>query len=348
MKRMKKASILLLILILMLSLVVVGCGSKTEEKPAETKTQPVNLKFASMSVGGSWNIYAVNIAEIFKPLLPEGSIVEVLPIQGGVGNPILVNKGEADIGLSFSSIGNWAMNGIVDYEDKGKQSDIRALVGGLNKPHRVGVVVNKKSGITSIQDIKDKKLKVRLVTVQRGGAGESLARQVLEAYGMTYDDIKSFGGSVNHIDQAVALQQMKDGQADMFIHNIGYKQPDIVELALGGNINFLELDSKAAEYLCEKYGHENGLTIEKGEFNGVEADIPAIGYPTGIIANKNLSDDVAYIITKAVCENKEKLVSAHASLIGFEPTKAWEPGKNGGVPLHPGAEKYYKEKGWMK
>lgn len=338
---------LIIALVVILAMLVSGCGGGSKQAAPESN-KPINLKFASMSVGGSWYIYAVNIAEISKPLLPAGSKFDVLPYQGGVGNPILVNSGEAQVGLSFSTASNWAYKGIVDYEKKGKLSNITALVGGLNKPHRIGIMINKNLGIKSIQEIKDKKMKIALLTVQRGGAGEALARQVLEAYGMTYDDIKAMGGNVNHLDLPVAVQQMQDGQADVFIHNIGYKQPDIAEMALGGNIVFLPLEADKAKYLVEKYGHQANLKVEKNEFTGVTADVATIGYPTGVIANKSLPVDVAYTITKAICENKDKLVAAHASLAGFDPQTAWKPEKNGFVPLHPGAEKYYKEKGWMK
>ena len=319
------------------------------EQKAFAADKPVNLKFASMSVGGSWYIYAVNIAELAKAELPANSRIDVLPYQGGVGNPILVHKGDADMGLSFSAIGNWAYQGIVDYESKGKMTNIRSLVGGLNKPHRLCIMVVKKNlDINSVQEIKDKKLKVKLITAQKGAAGEALARQVLEAYGMNYKDLANWGGSVSHIELGVAIQQMKDGQADMFIHNVGYKQPDIAEMFLSGNQKFIALGQDQAKFLSDKYGHEEGLAIDKGEFKGVEEAIPSIGYPTGVIANKNMSNDAAYTITKVICENKQKLANAHSSLAAFDPAQAWKPSKNGNIPLHPGAEKYYKEKGWMK
>jgi len=337
---MKRLS-LMVMAALVLGLLVAG--------PAQTASdKPVNLKFASFSVGGSWYIYAVNIAEAITPLLPKGSKIDVLPYQGGVGNPILVSKGDADLGLSFSTCSNWAFKGIVDYANRKKMDNLRAVVGGLNKPHRVTLIARKDAGFNSIQDIKDKKLKVRLVTVQRGGMGEALARQVLEAYGMTYNDITGMGGSVNHIDLPVALQQLQDGQADLFIHNVGYKQPDVVELCLRGNMKFLTLAPDKAKYLVEKYGFQSGLKIDKGEFTGVTADIPSIGYPTGVITTAKIPADLAYVITKGICENKAKLAAAHASLTTFNPTIAWKPEINGFVPLHPGAEKYYKEKGWMK
>ncbi|MCS4505871.1 TAXI family TRAP transporter solute-binding subunit [Arhodomonas aquaeolei] len=303
------------------------------------------LKIASFNVGGSWYIYAETIAKLAGEQLGDDYNIEVLPYQGGVGNPMLVNRGKADLGLSFSALSNWAYNGIVAFDEK--QSDIRALVGGLNNPHRLGIVAREDLGIDSLQDIKDKKMSVRLVTVQVGGAGEALARMALEAYGMSYEDIEKWGGSVTHTDLPVALQRMRDGQADLFIHNIGYRQPDVMELAIGTSLDFIPLGKEQRESLVKQYGFEPGLAIKKGEFEGVEKDIPSIGYPTGVIASKDLPNDVAYQITKAICEHPDKLADAHASLKAFDPEEAADSTKNGGIPLHPGARKYYKEQGLL-
>lgn len=314
--------------------------------PATSRAaEPVHLKMASFSVGGSWYIYATTIAQLAQKALPKGSSVEVLPYQGGVGNPILVNRGAANIGLSFSALSNWAYNGKVTYKKPFK--DIRALVGGLNTPHRLTIVSRASLGINSLADIKAKKMKVRLVTVQVGGAGEALARMALESYGMTYKDLKAWGGSVNHVDMPVAIQRLRDGQADLFIHNVGYRQPNIMELALGARLKFLALGEKQMKEIVAKYGLEPGLEIKKGEFKGVDKAVPSVGYPTGVIANRDVPDDVAYTITKAICEHPDVLAKAHASLKGFDPSKAFLPSKNGGIPLHPGAKRYYHEQGLM-
>ena len=172
------------IFVLILSLVVVGCGEPKQQQQSEspsesTKDQQVNLNFASMSMGGSWYVYAVNIAELIKTYLPAGSTVDVFPYQGGVGNPILVNNGEADIALSFSAIGNWAYNGIVDYEEKGKMANIRALVGGLNKPHRVGILTTK-IRYQFYSGYKGQKYESEITYSATWGSGETLARQVLK------------------------------------------------------------------------------------------------------------------------------------------------------------------------
>ena len=72
-----------------------------------------------------------------------------------------------------------------------------------------------------------------------------------------------------------------------------------------------------------------------------------VGFPTVVITNKDLPEPVAYTITRAIVENKDALVRGHAGLAGFEPQIAWQPDKVG-IPLYPGAERVYREKGWMK
>ncbi|MDR3361776.1 MAG: TAXI family TRAP transporter solute-binding subunit [Desulfovibrio sp.] len=322
----------------------------TSPKQASAAFDPATandqIRFASMVIGGSWYIYAVTVAEVMRTSMPK-LVVDVFPYQGGIGNPILVATGKAEMGLSFSVASNWAYNGIVSYKGKAMKN-LRALLGGLSSPYRIGIAVDEKLGINSLDELAVKKPKIRLVTVQRGGLGEVMATQTLEAYGLSYDDIKKWGGSVTHVDLAAAVAQLKDGQADMFIHNMSFKQPDITEMCLRGGLKFLPIGDKQAKYLSEKYGHMPEVYFEVDEFTGIKERVRSIGYPTGIITTDKMSDDIAYYIVKAVCENKPKLVAAHASMNAFDPTIAWKPEINGFIPLHPGAIKYFKEKGYMQ
>lgn len=305
-----------------------------------------SVRFASMSIGGSWYIYAVTVAEVMKVTMPK-LVVDVFPYQGGIGNPILVGDGKTEMGLSFSVPSNWAYNGIVTYAGK-KRENLRALFGGLSSPYRGGVVVDENLGVNSIEELIAKKPKIRLVTVQRGGLGEVMAQQILEAYGASYDDIKKWGGRVTHVDLGAAVSQLKDGQADMFIHTMSYKQPDITEMCLRGGLKFLGIGDEQAKYLSEKYGYMPDVYFEVNEFTGITERIRSVGQPTGVIATDKMPESMAYNIVKAVCENKGKLVAAHASMEAFNPEKAWTPEVNGFIPLHPGAERYFKEKGLMQ
>lgn len=306
--------------------------------------EPVHLRFASFAIGGSWYIYASAIAKLVRPNLPEGSTIDVLPYQGGIGNPLLLKRGKAEIALSFLPCSKWAYDGLSPYKEPIKE--LRALVGGLNRPHRVGVLIRKASGIESLRQVVEQKLPVRIVTAQVGATGQAVAMQVLHAYGITREKLKSWGGSLEHVRMPVAMSRIKDGFADIIIHNVGYKEPRFSELCLRVPIKFMEISKEMRQKLAEKYGYMTGLYFKAGEFKGIKQDIPAIGYPTGVITTKELPDEVAYIITKSICENPKDLGNAHASLKVFDPKTAWKPEKNG-IPLHPGAIEYYKDKGWM-
>lgn len=332
---------LFLALVLMLGFVTPRTASAFD--PATTTEK---IRFASMSVGGAWYIYAVTVAQAMKNAMPN-LVVDVFPYQGGVGNPILVGTGKAEMGLSFSVASNWAYNGIVAYKGK-PQKDLRALLGGLSSPYRIGVIVSDKVEANSIEELLAQKPKIRLVTVQRGGLGEMMAQLILEAYGASYADIEKWGGRVTHVDLPTAVNQMKDGQADLFIHNMSFKQPDITEMCMRGGLKFLPIGEKQADYLAEKYGVMPDVYFEKDEFTGITDRIHSVGYPSGLIATDKMSEGMAYTIVKSVCENTDLLVAAHASLKAFDPAKAWQPKINGNIPLHPGAEKYFKEKGYIK
>ncbi len=323
-----------------------GLAAPLKASAFDPATASDKVRFASMSVGGSWYIYAVTVTQAMKKIMPN-LVVDVFPYQGGIGNPILVGSGKAEMGLSFSVASNWAYNGIVTYKNKPRKN-LRALMGGLSSPYRIGVVVSDNIKANSIEELLAEKPKLRLVTVQRGGLGQIMSSLILKAYGVSYDDIKAWGGSVSHVDLGTAISQMKDGQADMFIHNMSYKMPNITEMCLRGGLRFLPIGEKEATFLSEKYGVMPEVYFEKDEFNGINERTRSVGYPTGIIASESMSEGLAYNIVKAVCENKPLLVAAHASMKAFDPETAWKPEINGNIPLHPGAAKYYKEKGYMK
>jgi hypothetical protein len=81
-------------------------------------------------------------------------------------------------------------------------------------------------------------------------------------------------------------------------------------------------------------------------FKGLDKNVTTIGFPTLLLVREDISDDVVYIILKTMVQNKEKFQAAYKSFKAFDPKTAWEPEKIGGIPLHPGADRFYKEMGW--
>ncbi|MEW6523005.1 MAG: TAXI family TRAP transporter solute-binding subunit [Bacillota bacterium] len=347
---MQLKKVVILVIVAALTVGLIGCAqpAPAPAPPAPTpapeppKDQPVHLRFASWGLGSAWYVQAATIATAMRTRLPKGSTVDVLPFAGGTGNNTLVATGEAEMAISFNVSTRWAVDGVLAYDKA--MPNLRGLVGGLDEFY-VAIVASKKLDITSLKDIKDRQLPVRLVTVPKGGLGEYSAGLILKAYGISYDDLTKWGGSVRHTSFESIVSAFKDGQADLFIHTITVGHPSLTEIAVSTDIHFIDLEPAIVSAL-EKFGYVPA-TLPKGSFRGQVADSHIIGLASNLVATDKMPDDVAYRITKAVCESKEDLVKGHAAFAPFKPEEAWRPGLLG-APLHPGAEKYYRERGWIK
>jgi hypothetical protein len=168
---------------------------------------------------------------------------------------------------------------------------------------------------------------------------------LFEAYGMSYEAIKSWGGSVTPTSTGVAQAQMTDGKADIWIQVVTAGHPAVSELALSTELNFLPASEGIIRKMME-YGYEKAVLPAK-VFKGQDKEVPYVGFPTILIGHQDLEPQLVYLLTKTIMENKEALKKAHAGFKNFMPEDAWKL-ENFGIPLHRGAEKYYREKGLMK
>jgi TRAP transporter TAXI family solute receptor len=316
----------------------VGASAVAAQAPA-----PVNLAFATLDTGSAWYVYGATMAELLRKTLPPGSNIDVKPRAGGVGNPRLVAKNETPLGLSFTVTNRWAMEGKEAYEG-GKIENLRGLVGGLDT-YYLAAITAKKLNLNSMKDIKDKKVPVKLYTLTPGSLGEFAARQLLREYGLSYADMKTFGGNTAHANYNVIVDAFKDGRADMLIAVVTPKHPSITEIATFTDVKFLEFEADRVKGL-QALGYKP-LTMPADTFKNQTQPVKAVGFPTVLITNKEMPEPLAYTITKTMLENKEALVRGHAGLAEFDPKTAWKP-EEVGLPLHPGAEKAFREKGLMQ
>ncbi len=303
---------------------------------------PVTLAFATLDTGSAWYVYGATMAAILRSALPPGSNVDVKPRAGGVGNPKLVAKNETPLGFSFTVTNRWAYEGKEAYDQK--LDNLRALVGGFDTYYLVAVA-STKLGIGSVREIKEKKLGIRATSQPVGSLGEFAARQLMRSIGMSYADIKSWGGSMQHAGYNVIVDAFKDGRADVLFAVVTPKHPSVTEIAKDADVRFLGLDAETIATLAP-LGYVPA-TMPANTFKGQTEPVRTVGFPTVLITNKELPEPVAYAVTKAILENKDALVRGHAGLAEFDPATAWRPEKVG-IPLHPGAERAYREKGWMK
>jgi len=319
-------------------ILAVGVSGVAAQAPAP----PVSLAFATLDTGSAWYVYGATMAELLRRSLPPGSNIDVKPRAGGVGNPRLVAKNETPLGLGFTVTNRWAYEGKEAYTER--LENLRGLVGGLDTYYLVAVAT-KKLGISSVREIKDKKLPVKVYTQPIGALGEFAGRQLLRAAGMSYADIKSWGGSTNHVGYNIITDAFKDGRADVLFAVVTPKHPSVSEIVTAVDVEFLGLDAETARALLP-LGY-TAATMPADTFKNQTKPVSTVGFPTVLITNKELPEAVAYTVTKTVLDNKEALVRGHAGLAEFDPKTAWQPDKVG-IPLHPGAERAYREKGWMK
>ena len=309
---------------------------------AQAPAQPVSLAFATLDTGSAWYVYGATMAELLRKSLPAGSNIDVKPRAGGVGNPRLVAKNETPLGFGFTVTNRWAYEGKEAYTEK--LENLRGLVGGLDTYYLVAVAT-KKLGISSVREIKDKKLPVKVYTQPVGALGEFAGRQLLRAAGMSYADIKTWGGTTNHVGYNIIIDAFKDGRADILFAVVTPKHPSVSEIVTAVDVEFLGLDADTAKALLP-LGYA-AATMPAETFKNQTKPVSTVGFPTVLITNKDLPEPIAYTVTRTVLDNKDALVRGHAGLAEFEPKTAWQADKVG-IPLHPGAEKAYREKGWMK
>jgi uncharacterized protein len=310
--------------------------------PVSAQQQAVTLAFATLDTGSAWYVYGATMAELLRKALPPGSNIDVKPRSGGVGNPRLVAKNETPLGFGFTVTNRWAYEGKEAYD--AKLDNLRGLVGGLDTYYLVAVAA-KKLPVGSIKEIKDKKLPIKMFTQPVGSLGEFAGRQLLRSAGVSYADIKSWGGSTQHVGYNVIVDAFKDGRADILFAVVTPKHPSVSEIVNSVDVKFIGLDPATITALGP-LGY-NPATMPADTFKGQSEPVKTVGFPTVLITNKDLPEPIAYTVTKAVVDNKDALVRGHAGLVEFDPKAAWQPEKVG-IPLHPGAERLYREKGWMK
>lgn len=304
--------------------------------------EPVNVKFAAGPTGTTWYAYAGALRGELLQRLPEGSTVDIQGTPMAIANTKLLAAKRADIGMIFPPVAAWAQQPFGPFERK--IENIRGLVGGLDEYYQ-RITVQTDSEIQSIAEIKEKKLPVRIGTGPQGSLNEYIAKLILEANGLSYEDIESYGGSIGKSNLSILQDQFGDKKLDMIIGITTAGHPNTAQLSITPGQRFLSLSEEASAYL-EKFGFVRA-TMPANMFEDQEQTVEGVGFSTSLYATEAMSDEDAYAITKAVMEGREALQRSFGSMKGWTTEGSAEPA-NLAAPLHPGAQKYYSEIGLLK
>ena len=333
---------LALMMMIVMALTVAACGGggdkKADNKAAAGKGDR-SKEFITVLTGPTSGIY-FPIGGAFSKVVGEMGYKTSATATGATAeniNAILTGKGEMAIAMSDSVI--QAVEAFGAYQGKPKAENLRAMMGLW--PNVCQIVTTKDSGITKFTDLKGKR-----VGVGAPNSGVELnARMMFEAHGMTYKDAK-----VDYLSYGEAIDQIKNGQCDVAFVTSGLGNATIKELGTAKEIVFVPVEGEALKKLTAKYPFYVEWKIPK-ETYGTKVDTTTAAVMNIMLVSKNLSDDVVYDLLTGIYSQKglETIGASHATAKReIKPETALRGIKGTSVKLHPGAEKYYKEKGMLK
>lgn len=311
-----------------LSLVGSPWGSKVARASATTKTV---LKWWVAPPGGPWVAMATAISELVKK--KTGYTLEV-GSGGGVVNMFAVNKGDGDFGFTQSEVlpSAWAGKDILGvYPFKEPLQNLRQVF--LMTPGYLHVAVWAGSPAKEISDLKGLRVDAKPV----GFAAEALFHFVVRAHDMTYKDMK-----VSHLGMTDSVLAMKDGHLDAYMLNGPIPMAVFLDLATFKPIRLLAIREQVMKKITAMNVGLKVGTIPAGAYRGHTQQVLTTRNDLVAFCHKDLPADQIYRITAAYVDGLGHLGKAYKPFLGVEPK---ETAAFRGLPLHPGAEKYYKEAG---
>jgi len=293
-------------------------------------------KYVSIASGWVVGVYfplAGAISRIAHEKLPDIKIT-VESSGASVANAKLIATGDADLAILQNDIAYYALHGTKPMFDK-PVPNIRGIAALY--PEHCQIHARKDAKIATVKDLKGKRVAVGPL----GSGTEANAMQILEAYGLKFEDL----GKVERLSAAESADYLKDGRIDAAFYTVGVGASAIVDTALMVDTMIVPIDGPQADSLIKKYPFYAKDKVPAGIYKGVDKDVPTVAVLAILVAKAELEEDIVYRITKAMWENIGRIESAHAKgkEVKLEKALIGMP-----VPLHPGAEKFYKEKGMIK
>ena len=289
-----------------------------------------------MATGGNTGTYYA-FGTAFSQILTDKTKIPIIIQSTGASkaNIQLMDAGEVELAIVQNDVMDYAYRG-VDLFNGEKITTFYGMAGLYAETCQV--VANPSSGIRTIADLKGKN-----VSVGDAGSGtEFNARQILEAYGISFNEIGkqnlSFGASAD---------ALRDNKIDAFFCVAGAPTPAIIDLAANRDIVILEIDNAHAAQLINKYPFytQFPITAGPGGYKGQSSTVMTVAVKATLIASPKLSEDTVYQLTKTLFESKAQIQAAHVKGAELSTSYAVE---GISVPFHPGAAKYFREIGALK
>jgi TRAP transporter TAXI family solute receptor len=302
--------------------------------PQMATAKQLRYSFGAAPMGGGWYPMAGALAEMWTKNIDNLSVT----VEGGGGariNPKWLSSGQVEVAFQILEYMRYAKLGQKPYEKKYDLSAARSMILMNVSPSHISVL--KKSGITKISDVKGK----RIAIGEKGTSDNDKARYILEAVGLSIGDVK-----VEYIGGEQASEALSDGRIDAWFEWFAAPNPVCINLATTSDVTFIDFDQQLLNNIFEKYPWFAPTVIPAGTYRGQDKALNGFGAGGVMFVRKEVPEDVVYQMCKLMHENWDQLIKAHGSFAYWK----WEPDieKISGYSLHPGALKFYKEKGFIK
>jgi TRAP transporter TAXI family solute receptor len=291
-------------------------------------------QFINVLTGGTSGVYyplGVAIAKIYSDKIP-GVKTQVQATKASVENLILLQQGRGEIAFTLGDSLKSAWEGEEEAGFKAKLDKLRVI--GAIYPNYIQIVATAESGIKTLADLKGKSLSVG---APKSGT-ELNSRAILAAAGLSYKDL----GKVEYLPFAESVDLMKNRQLGATLQSAGLGVASLKDLSTSSPITVVSVPKETVDKIGPPFV---SVVIPANTYTGQDKDVPTAAVVNYLVTSSAVSEDLAYQMTKLVYESLPELANSHAAgrEIKLETAATGSP-----VPLHPGAIRFYKEKGLIK
>ncbi|BBC03413.1 MULTISPECIES: TAXI family TRAP transporter solute-binding subunit [Bradyrhizobium] len=291
-------------------------------------------QFINVLTGGTSGVYyplGVAMGKIYGDKIP-GVKTQVQATKASVENLVLLQQGRGEIAFTLGDSLKAAWEGDAEAGFKNKLDKLRTI--GAIYPNYIQIVATAESGIKTLADLKGKSLSVG---APKSGT-ELNSRAILAAAGMSYKDL----GKVEYLPFAESVDLMKNRQLNATLQSAGLGVASLKDLSTSSEITVVAVPKETVDKIGPPFV---SVIIPANTYTGQDKDVPTAAVVNYLVTSSAVSDDLAYQMTRLVYESLPELANAHAAgkEIKLEAAATGSP-----VPLHPGAIRYYKEKGLIK
>ena len=304
-----------------------------------TPTVGAAQQFISIGTGGVTGVYYPTGGAICrlvnKDRKDHGIRCSAESTGGSVYNINTVRAGELEFGVAQSDWQFHAYKGSSKFAEQGPFEKLRAVFSIHPEPFTV--LARKGSGVKNFEDIKGKK-----VNVGNPGSGQRATMEVvMGAFGMTMDDF----AVAAELKPSEMAQAVCDGKIDVMIYTVGHPAAAITEATTTCDLDLVNVTGAPIDKLVADNPFYRKATVPGGMYAGNPNDTETFGVGATLISSADVSDEVVYTVVKAVFDNFADFKKLHPAFANLKEEEMIKDGLS--APLHPGAVKYYKERGWM-